>query len=563
MRQLDADVGVPVLRDDLRRQVGEGLDPERKEKEGAASYPEYADDPVGFAYDVLHIDYLTSDQETFLEAVATYERVVALSATGTGKTFALSLLALWFFFCRKKPLVYTFAAPPEGNLRDLLWGEIYTRVHEREALFEELAVRADMSIVRAPKIMIKGVTIPRSATDEDIVSSFSGKHAPSLMFIGDEADAVPDPVFEGVDGCLSGGFPRLVLCLNPKKKSGYVHEELEKGRAHAVHMSAFNHPNVVQGRDVVPGAVTREKTIERIHEWCEPLPPGEPVDEWCFELPEFLVGERAVGGAGVPYPPLKAGTYRAHDHQFFTKVLGKYPPVDQSRLIYQTWIDQAVSKWESLRTMNGGAVRPPGGIQPDMSMDVAGGGPNNNVVWYRYGDWFDVPDVWSGVDSARAAEQAAYRYVRRNSKLALVDASGVGNGVAPRMARMVDDEEVKQIARQEGITVNYINAVGIDTGEAAKQWNEEGKFYKLRDQGFWNLRLAFKEGNIMIPPADYNQACKRLHRALKKLTYTIENSEIRVIKKKKLISLLGGDSPDEADGLMLHFVGARTWMGGV
>lgn len=552
-----------LLRDQLREQIARGLDPEQAHRKGEAEYKQYADDPVGFAYDVLRVEYLTPDQEEFMRAVADYSKVIALSATGTGKTFALSILTLWFFFARYKPQVWMFAAPPEDNLKLLLWGEIRARIEEVPALFEEVDVRASMYIERAAKEFVQGVSIPRSATDEDIVSSFSGKHAPSIMFIGDEADAIPDAVFEGVDGCLSGGFPRLVLCLNPKKKSGYCHTQLERGLAKPISMSAFSHPNVVSGEDVVPGAVTREKTVERINEWAEPLPLVEEEDEWCFRLPEFLEGTTAKAGSGVSYPPLQPGLYRVVDPQFFTKVLGLYPPAGANQLIHPNWIDGAVSKWEALRQANGGSVVPPEGIAPVMSLDVAGDGADDNAIIWRYGDWYDLPEVWHGVDADMTAETAARRYVERGASRALVDAAGVGAGVAPKMSRLPFNRDFVEKMRAAGHEVGSINAVAVQVGEKSNRYNEAGRFFTMRDEGYWMLRLAFQRGNIMIPPADRNQACKRLHDALKKMTYQEDGKVIKVVKKKDLKRLLDGESPNEADALMLHHIPPTTWWGGV
>lgn len=551
----------PSLRREMKLKVAQELSGSRNSNK--AAFPEYADDPVGFARDKLKIERLTADQITLMEAVVNYPIVVALSATGVGKTYVLSLIALWFYFCREAPQVWSFAAPPESNLRHLLWGEMYTRVNENPVLFEGEDVRSSMLIRRAPKEFIIGVPIPRSASEEDVESSFSGKHAPSLLFLGDEADAIPDAVFRGVDGCLSGGFARMVLCLNPKRKYGMVWDYVNTGKAHVVEMGAFSHVNVRTGRDEIPGAVTREKTVQRINEWAEPLPPDEEVDSMCFELPQFLEGAVASSGSGVNYPPLQPGWYRIIDGQLATKVLGRYPPAGTDQLIHDRWIEEAQTKWEAWRAMHGGAVVPPEGIQPAMTFDVAGGGPDGNVVILRYGTWFSEPITWGGVDSDLAAQKGARLYAEHQAKIAYVDASGVGNGAAQKMQRMVGDEEIQAIARTQGRTLSYINAIPVDTGEKSVGWSEEGQFMHIRDEAYWALRLAFKEGNIMIPPANRSHACKKLEDALKKLTYEVEGSYIRIVKKRTMINRLGGESPDEADALMLHFVPASTWFGGV
>ena len=205
----------PSIKDLWAQGLEEGLDPD-----AGQDYAAYQDDPVGFAEDVLGVK-LTRAQKELLEAVRDYEIVQVKSATGVGKTFVLGVLAIWVYKAWKWAQVYTTAAPPESNLKKLLWGEIYSLAREHVILFEGDKVRASMHIDRHPKQFVTGVSIPKDAKAEDIVTKWSGKHSPVLVFIFDEGDGIPDAVYEGADGCMSGGiFVRQVVCFNPKKKSG-------------------------------------------------------------------------------------------------------------------------------------------------------------------------------------------------------------------------------------------------------------------------------------------------------------------------------------------------------
>ncbi len=88
---------------------------------GCGEYSQHADNPVKFVQEVLG-DTLTVQLVELLEAVRDYEVVVAMSANGVGKTWAAARAALWFYKTHSGAQVWTAAAPPETNLRRLLWG---------------------------------------------------------------------------------------------------------------------------------------------------------------------------------------------------------------------------------------------------------------------------------------------------------------------------------------------------------------------------------------------------------------------------------------------------------
>ncbi len=185
--------------------------------------------------------------------------------------------------------------------------------------------RTDLMIARNPMEFIAGVSIPTSGSEQQREAKFSGKHAPHLMFLLDEADAIPDEVFRGIESCMSGGNTRLLCMFNPRTPSGAVYRMIRDGKAHVVKLTAFDHPNVATGEDVIPGAVDRPTTIRRINEWARPLAANEKPGADTFELPGFLEGAVVQSRAGLEFAPLKAGHYKIMDPAFSYMVLGEYP----------------------------------------------------------------------------------------------------------------------------------------------------------------------------------------------------------------------------------------------
>lgn len=525
-----------TIRQSFLGNLADSIDPDQREN---SKYRKYQRHLEAFFVEELGVAYLTDAQKELLAAIdnPSYQIIVVISATGVGKTFTMAGATIGLYKSHKKIEIYTAAAPPEENLKRLLWGEIGSIVNNRPQLFEGDTVR-NLNIQRVDKEFILGVPIPQggAAREEEMEAKFSGKHQENLYFFFDEGDAIPDPVYKGADGCMSGGNAKMVICFNPRKKSGAVYRMIQERRAHVISMSAFDHPNVVSGRNMIPGAVTRETTCRRINEWCEPLPFTDDPDHNCFLLPTFLEGYVAHTTAGEELPPLMPGYYRIVDSQFHYKVIGQFPPSADSQLIRDEWIDAAYARYAAFVAEHG--EKPPRGIRPTMGLDVADMGPDFNVASFKYGNLIAPLIRWNGVDPDMTADRGNKYYKEKNARLAHVDGIGVGSGVAPKMSRLG--------CRAHGITAN----------DASRGFTPDGEFKILRDEAYWNLREWFRNELAMVP---YD---KRLDEALRTITYAIVGKNIVVEPKPKLIKRLGY-SPDEMESVMLHFAPNDTWMGGI
>ncbi|MCK5232100.1 MAG: hypothetical protein KAR13_17645, partial [Desulfobulbaceae bacterium] len=246
------------------------------ESSGGQDFSQYRDAPVAFAENILG-EILTPDMIALMEAVRDNQVVVAKSSKYVGKTFCAARLAIWWLLCFEECQVYTCAAPPEGNLRRLLWGEIGSLTEKHPDLFKGCDTKT-LHIAKSSINFLTGVSIPASGTAPQKEARFSGKHSPNLLFWVDEADGVPDEVFKGIESCMSGGHARLLCMFNPRAEQGHVYRLERDGRAKAVELSAFNHPNVLSGKNEIHGAVDRSTTVRRCNQWCRPLTNKEQPD---------------------------------------------------------------------------------------------------------------------------------------------------------------------------------------------------------------------------------------------------------------------------------------------
>jgi hypothetical protein len=490
-----------------------------------ADFSAYQADPIGFGEQVLGETY-TEDVKALMNSVRDYPITVARSANATGKTHGAARCAIWFFLAFHDAQVYCAAAPPESNLKKLLFGEISSIIEKHPDLFKTHS-QTTMHIQRSPQSFLTGVSIPASGTESQREAKFSGKHAPHLLFIIDEGDAVPDEVYRGIESCMSGGHARLLVMFNPRSEAGEAYRMERDGRANVVHLSAFNHPNVMTGENRIPGAVTRETTIRRVNEWCRPLAAGEQPDSDCFKLPAFLAGAVASSQSGQAYPPLSAGFFKIMDPAFSYMVLGQYPSQASTQLISREWISRARSRWDAYVAKHG--ETPPAGTAPIMGLDVAEFGTDANVLCNRYGGFIARLQSWGGMDLIATGDRALAEYRSRKACRINVDATGVGAGVPPYLQR------------------GRSAAFAVKVASSPTEKTELGEFALLRDQLWWACREWLRtDPGAMLPPDE------DLIEELSIPTYEVQGGRIRVMKKDTMRELLKR-SPDRADALCLSF----------
>ena len=504
-------------------------------------YLKYQDDPVGFCEEVLH-ETLTDDIKIMMESVRDNPITVAVSANGTGKTHGAARTSAWFYRCHDKVKVFTAAAPPYDNLKNLLWGEIGTVIREHPELFDD-SIQTSLDVRRGPEDYLIGVTIP--STSEDKEARFSGKHRPFMLFVLDEGDAIPDEVYRGIESCMSGGHARLLIMFNPRKPSGAVYRmirdaEAGKGEANVVYLSALQHPNVLIGEDIIPGAVTREKTVKRVNLWTRLFKQGDKESaRSTFILPEFLEGAVAERKKGVFYPPLKPGKYKIKNPAFSYMVLGQYPAQGSNQLISEEWISAARSRYDLYVAEYGEA--PPAGAKGVMGLDVAEMGDDSNVAVGRYGGYLTSFDTWSGVDTVETGDKAIKWYKSHSGiDRANVDANGYGAGVAPHMQKF-----------GEGVV-----ATGVKVTWKPTITTEFGDFKILRDELLWRVREWLRtDPGAMLPPDE------DLLEELMVPTYETITGYVEVMRTDKMKELLSR-SPDHLMALALTFAGAGGFFDG-
>ena len=325
-------------------------------------------DPVWFLKTVLGVDYLTPQQESVIASVVANRRTAVPAGNGLGKTFLSARLALWFLYTHPASKVVT-TAPTWNQVVNLLWREL-RHAHNKSRF--PLGGQVNQTQLNL------GDDWFAIGLSTDDATRFQGIHAPHVMVIFDEATGVSADIWQAAEGLAVGPNDRFLAIGNPTNPLSEFKRACDSGLWNVIELSGEEHPNVLQGEAVIPGAVTKEWIDERLIEY---------------------------GGKDTPL-------YRA-------RVLGRWPDQSEDSLISLAVVEAAQQRWTA-----------PEGKLMAAGCDVARFGADETVVAMIYEAGMVAPlSVRRGQDLMATAGQLK---VLGAEKLG-VDDGGLGGGVTDRL----------------------------------------------------------------------------------------------------------------------------------
>lgn len=225
--------------------------------------------PTLFARDVFGFRLLPF-QRAIIEALYAHRRVAVPSGHNVGKTFLAALLVRHFLLGdgsgRKSRVLTTATTWPQ--VEKVLWSEVARQAQ----------AAARRGIVLDEKLTLTSLTCATGeayglSTDEP--TAFHGSHWPRQLIIFDEASGVRPEIHAAAESLMSGGDCYWLQISQPDRVAGPFFEACQRPDLWKVMpISCLDHPNVVTGREVIPGAVTRGWVDERRKVW------GEESREW-------------------------------------------------------------------------------------------------------------------------------------------------------------------------------------------------------------------------------------------------------------------------------------------
>lgn len=503
----------PWARVEMHRLYGEvNAESAANRQSGPQPLTQYQHDPAGFFVDVLGVvpesvtwsqspAYATHQWDgtpdpliAAAQAVARGQWIAVASGTGTGKTFTEAALFLWHCACWRDGIAVTVATKEDQMLKGV-WREIarlWPRFQARFPAAELTHLRIRMDPSRGDAWGGWGITAA-VRSGESSATGVQGLHAARLLILVDEMPGVPAPIVTALvntatdDGNVIAGFG------NPDHQADPLAVFGRMKRVQAIRISGLDHPNVVTGETLVPGAVSRSSIQMR-------------ADEYGVDSP--LYGSRVRGIA---------------------------PEQAEDALIKRAWVTAAQARWADAMAAGMGKRWPIAyGVDPSNSDagDLAAVArfqgpvctevtasrcPDANVlgtrVWLQaHGE--DVPPSHIGVDSIGVGAGT----VNEINRLAPEYCAGLNGGAAPIMR---------------------VSKLGDGEGWAS----DANQFRNLRAQMYWQLREDLRRDRIALPPD------AELVEELVAPTYEVTGGKVQLEPKDDIRARLGR-SPNKADAVV-------------
>lgn len=429
-----------------------------------------------------------------------------------GKTQALGAIVPWFL-CSYTPSIVLTTAPSEEQVKGQIWQEVRLQISHANRPLPGLpgGMRpSDPYWQVGFKHYAKGI-----ATNKE--TRFRGDHSPNMLIILDEGPGVPEWALTEARNMCTAPNNKIVMIGNPTVPQGHYFEAFgPKSPWTTVTLSCLDHPNVRTGKNLIPGATSRQWVESYIESNCERIDPKtEQIQEHDFEFPE---------GSGEWYRP---------DDIFLCRVMGEFPSEGPDSL-FPLWCLELGRR----------TVFPIDTTTPvDIGVDIADKGKDATVVICRRGRSVIKRLKWSGQDTERTKREIGAlcrQYVRDGIRVGTVaiDATGIGTNVAEGLIYALDEGE--------------IHADAVLAVQVAEKATRNDMYSTKRDEICWALSDRCQQGNIEWSRLG-DDARDFEHQALNIEREYDSKFRFKMPSKDKLRPKIGC-SPDDFDAMTLAFI---------
>lgn len=428
------------------------------------------------------------------DALANWEDVGVESGTGTGKSFLLACLILWFLACWKGSRVFTFA-PKEDQLRLFIWAEIAKLWPKFKAMFPtatltDLRVRMDGRDEWGAWGYSVGVR-----AGEDVATKAAGMHAEHMLLVYEEMPGISLPVVTAGENTSTAPHNLRAGIGNPDHQADTLHAFCTSPGVRHVRMSALDHPNVVLDCDLVPGAVSR-KAVDR-----------------------------------------RKKKYGEDSRLYQSRVRGISPAEAEDALILRLWCEAAAARYADERYRAG---------LLSLGVDVANSEGGDKAAIARWqGACLTEVVSFACPDASVLGKQVGDEMAECGilPKHVGVDSVGVGASTVNKLK-----ERFRGVQALNGGERAY---PGVDEdvryrthpdeqGEPGVSIVESERYFNLRSQMWWQMREDLRLARVAVPDD------KELWADLTVPTYETRGGKI-VVESKETIRERLGRSPDKGD----------------
>lgn len=334
----------------------------------------WRNDPVAFVREAIGAEPVPWQADVMRSLVDSH-KISIRSGHGVGKSSMLAWTVIWWL-CTRAPAKVACTAPTAHQLQDVLWSEIG---HWHGKMIQELK---DLLDVRKEYIYVNGraqdcFAVARTARQEQ-PEAFQGFHSDNMLFIVDEASAVPDIIFQVGQGAMSTAGAKCIMVGNPNRLSGFFYDSFH----------------------------STKQFWKNFHVRCQdsPLASKQYIDEMLLQYGE--------------------------DHDVYRiRVLGEFPRGEANAVLELAKVEAAVNK--DLQT----------NATPIWGVDVARQGADRSALAKRAGSKLLEPVKWkNGFDNMEVAGWIMNEYMATPPELKpfaiCVDVIGYGAGVFDRLKEL-------------------------------------------------------------------------------------------------------------------------------
>src|SRR5271169_2062009 len=192
-------------------------------------------DPVLFAKHILGLSLWAREAE-ILQSIKTHRRTAIKACHGVGKTFTLSLAALWWLARYREGIVLT-TSPTQRQVRTQLWSEIHRAVERAKVPYPKL---------NTTELKLRDDNNFALGFSTNQAENFQGYHGKEVLIIADEAPGIESGIFDAIAGIMAGGKVHIVMAGNPTVPAGSFFNAFtnERGLWNCITIDAFDCPNL-------------------------------------------------------------------------------------------------------------------------------------------------------------------------------------------------------------------------------------------------------------------------------------------------------------------------------
>lgn len=345
----------------------------------------YLHDPVRWARECIrwrHDEQPTSYQQGSWQALVDHGRVAIRGPHGLGKTAGAAILVHWFALTRDQQAIdwkIVTTASAWRQLTHYLWPEIHKWAKRIDWDAVGRRPYSAHELLHQNLKLTHGEAFAAASNDHEKIE---GAHADSILYVYDEAKAIPTATFDATEGAFSGaGTDTAVEAFALAQSTPGA----PAGRFYDIHSRKAGY------EDWHPIHVTRDQVIAE----------GRMSKEWADQ---------------------RAAQWGEDSSLYLNRVRGDFAADDADAVIPLPWVEAANERWHA-------ATRT--GPQTCLGVDVARSGADDTVIAERHG-WHIRRLRHYSRQRTTATTKAVIELLAGG--YAIVDVIGIGAGVVDQLA---------------------------------------------------------------------------------------------------------------------------------